>query len=344
MDYLIQCVDISYSYDIIIKYIIYSDKLELLDYIPVCEKTIYYLLQSYQARYKSKTYPDIRKSYVSKLHFSSLKEVYDYIIYVYERDNNIIKELFENFEENIHYVTDEFYNLWLKKRTFSRTIDLELEKFVALNYPNDVKTSDVPKILKITKPNYVKFDIVEDADYFIFQYSDKCFRMYKYTEATIRFYYYIYENNYDHFISEEDTIKITNMYEELSIYSDIIACVWCNELYQPFTDCRLLHNPILFFYSKNKLIDITEHRNALMQIYETTLKLNNDLIFSELYNIYDDYVYQLLPYLIEDYFLSVDLNNEIVITIYENMINKKSFFNSLLYSYLMNNKFYTLLI
>lgn len=341
MDYLIQYVDISHSYDIIIKYIIYSNKLELLDYIPVCKETIYYLVQSYQARYKSKTYPDIRKSYVSKLHFSSLKKVYDYIIYVYDRDYIIIEELLKNFEENIHYVTNEFYNLWLKKRTFNRTFDLEFEKFVALNYPNDITTSDVPKIIRKKKPKYVEFNIV-DTDYFIFKYSDKCFRMYKYTEAAIRFYYYIYENNYDRFITEEDIINITNMYEELSIYSDIIACVWCNEFYEPYTNYKLLHNPILFFYSKNKLIDITEHRNALMQIYETTLKLNNDLIFFELYNIYNDYVYQLLPYLIEDYFLSVDLNNEGVITIYENIINKKSFFKSLLCCYLLNNEFYRL--
>lgn len=166
--------------------------------------------------------------------------------------------------------------------------------------------------------------------------------MYKYTEAAIRFDYYIHENNYDCFITEEDIINITNMYEELSIYQNIIVCVWCNELDEPYTNYKLLHNPILFFYSKNKLINITEHRNALMQIYETTLKLNNDLIFFELYNIYDDYVYQLLPYLIEYYLLSVDLDNEVVITIYENIINKKSFFNSLLYCYLMDNKLYTL--
>lgn len=337
MDYLIQNVDISRSYDIIIKYIIYSDKFHLLDNIPVHKETIYYLINHYEERYQQKTYPLLRKSHIAKLFFSSLKEVYNYIIFVYERDLEIIQVLFKNFGENTYRITDEFYNLWLKNREFIFPKDkAEFEKFVALNYPNN-KTVHKTNVNQIYK-NYVKCDV--DNDYVIFQYYDKCLKMDKYDEATIRFYYFLLENNYFDFIEEYDIAKIENMYETLSISSNIRAYVWNNEFYPPYI--KYLDNSILFFYSykDKKLIDITEHSHALITIYETTLKYTEDLKFCKLYNMFGDYVYKFLKYLLDSNFLYLDLNDDVVFTIYEHIDNKEDFFNSLLYGYLCDNPHY----
>lgn len=334
MDHLIQHVDISHSYNIIMKYIIYSQKYYLFDCIPVCKDTIYYLIENYEQKYQLTTCTNLRKSYVSELLFSNLKEVYEYIILVYERDSKINQELNNNFEENKHYITNEFYNLWLKKQNsnFSGNNATEFEKFVSLNYPEDIiyPTNAIENITT----NHVDYTLDEKGDYFIFRFSDKCYRMYKYTEAAIRFFYFIVENNYHNFITDSDIIKITHMYEELYIYSNTIAGLLNHEAYEPYIKIKSLNYSRLFIYKDGKLIDITEHGDAMISIYE-----NGDvtLNFFELYNMFGDYLYKFLKYLIGSNFLHVDLNDEVVITIYENIDNKKDFFISLLSAHLYDN-------